>query len=209
MGARQAAVSQVATPDPGRRARKKAQTRRTIYDAATALFVARGYEAVTVDDVCRAADVAKGTFFLHFPTKDALLAEYGHIATAELQEHLAAQRGTAVATLRAALRFLAARAERHPALVRLTVRETMGRPLAMAESSQQVRSLGEILIGLVRRGQAAGELRRSVVPEVAGAVLVGSYFAIVNAWAIGAERFDLSEAVDHALNIVLQGLRKD
>jgi AcrR family transcriptional regulator len=201
-------ILQVAA-EPGRRARQQAQTRQTIYQAATALFLARGYDAVTVDDVCRAADVAKGTFFLHFPTKDALLAEYGREATDELRDHLAAQRGSPVAALRTGMRFLAARAERHPELVRLTVRETMGRAAAMAQSSEQGRTLGELLIALVRRGQTAGELRRGIVPEVAGAVLVGAYFAIVNAWAVGEPRFDLTEAVDHALKLVLQGLRKD
>ncbi|HWP66821.1 MAG TPA: TetR/AcrR family transcriptional regulator [Candidatus Limnocylindria bacterium] len=194
--------------EPGRRARKKAQTRRNIYEAATALFLERGYDAVTIDDVCRAADVAKGTFFLHFPTKDALLAEYGRLATEELQPLLESQRG-AVATLRAVLRELAARAERHAELVRLTVRETMARPAAMAQSTAQGRTLGEILVGVIRRGQAAGELRRGVVPEIAGAVLVGAYFAIVDAWALGEPRFNLTDAVDHALKIVLQGLRKD
>jgi AcrR family transcriptional regulator len=195
--------------DPGRRARKKARTRRTIYETATALFLARGYDAVTVDDVCHAADVAKGTFFLHFRTKDALLAEYGRLATEALEPLAATQRGTSVATLRSVLRALAERAERHAELVRLTVRETMARPAAMAQSTAQGRTLGELLVAIVRRGQAAGELRRSVVPEVAGAVLVGAYFAIVNAWATGDQGFDLTDAVDHALKIVLQGLRKD
>jgi AcrR family transcriptional regulator len=195
--------------EPGRRARKKAQTRRNIYDAATALFLERGYDAVTIDDVCRAADVAKGTFFLHFPTKDALLAEYGRLATEDLHPLVESQRGSAASALRSILRALSARAERHAELVRLTVRETMARPVAMAQSTAQGRTLGEMLIAVVRRGQASGELRRGVVPEVAGAVLVGAYFAIVNAWAAAKPSFDLSEAVDHALKIVLQGLRKE
>jgi AcrR family transcriptional regulator len=195
--------------DLGRRARKKAQTRQGIYDAAMRLFVTRGYDAVTVEDVCGAADVAKGTFFLHFPTKDALLTEYGRVAMTELRERLAVQRGGATATLRAALRVLAERAEQHPEIARLTVRETMARPAAIAESSLHGRTLGELLAAIVRRGQETGELRRGVAPELAGAVLVGSYFAIVNEWAVGAPRFDLTQAVDQALKIVLTGLRKD
>lgn len=195
-------------PVAGRRARQKAATRRAIYEAAMALFLERGYDAVTVEEVCRAADVAKGTFFLHFPTKDALLAEYGREATGELHARLARHRGSAAAALRLALRALAERAERHPEIVRLTVRETMARPAAMAESTDQVRNLGALIAGIVRRGRAAGELRKGVVPEVAAAVLVGSYFAIVNAWATGGEAFDLGDAVDQSLKIVLHGLKE-
>lgn len=173
------------------------------------LFVARGYDAVTVEEVCDGADVAKGTFFLHFPTKDALLSEYGREATDDLRARLASHRGDAVSTLRLALRTLADRAERHLEVVRLIVRETMARPAAIRENTELGRGLGMLLAEVVRRGQTAGELRRGVPPEIAAAVLVGSYFTIVNVWATGADRFDLSTAVDQALKLVLGGLRKE
>ena len=193
----------------GRRARKKARTRQSIYEAAMALFLERGYDAVTVDEVCRSADVAKGTFFLHFPTKDALLAEYGREATDALRACLAAHRGGAVSALRIALRTLAERAERHVEVVRLTVREALARPESIRDNAALGRSVGELLADVVRRGQAGGELRRGVVAEIAAAVLVGSYFTIVNVWATGADRFDLTDAIDQALKLVLTGLRKE
>jgi AcrR family transcriptional regulator len=56
----------------GRRERKKQQTRQAISDVATALFMERGFDAVTVAEVARAADVAVQTVFNHFPTKEDL-----------------------------------------------------------------------------------------------------------------------------------------
>jgi AcrR family transcriptional regulator len=56
----------------GRRERKKQQTRHAISDVATALFLERGFDAVTVAEVARAADVAVQTVFNHFPTKEDL-----------------------------------------------------------------------------------------------------------------------------------------
>ncbi len=41
------------------------------------LFLRGGFEPVTIEEVCDAADVARATFFLHFPAKEALLTEYG------------------------------------------------------------------------------------------------------------------------------------
>ena len=58
--------------EPGLRARKKEQTRRLIGDAAARLFAERSFDAVTVADVARAADVSEGTVFNYFPTKDDL-----------------------------------------------------------------------------------------------------------------------------------------
>ena len=40
------------------------------------LFGEHGFDQVTVDDIAAAADVAKGTFFNYFPSKDHLLVEY-------------------------------------------------------------------------------------------------------------------------------------
>ncbi|WP_350278306.1 helix-turn-helix domain-containing protein [Kribbella sp. HUAS MG21] len=56
----------------GRRERKKQQTRQAISDVATALFLERGFDAVTVAEVARAADVAVQTVFNHFPAKEDL-----------------------------------------------------------------------------------------------------------------------------------------
>src|SRR6185312_2837709 len=63
---------QVSTPGEGLRERKKRQTRTAIAEAAIALFGARGFDAVTVGEVARAADVSEKTVFNYFPTKEDL-----------------------------------------------------------------------------------------------------------------------------------------
>ncbi|MFI7672126.1 TetR/AcrR family transcriptional regulator [Actinophytocola sp. NPDC049390] len=55
-----------------RRSRKKQQTRGVIGEAAIRLFLTRGFDAVTVADIAREADVAVQTVFNHFPTKEDL-----------------------------------------------------------------------------------------------------------------------------------------
>jgi len=50
-------------------------TRRRLFAAAAELFAAHGYHDTTVDQIAKLAGVAKGTFFVHFATKDAVVAE--------------------------------------------------------------------------------------------------------------------------------------
>jgi AcrR family transcriptional regulator len=59
----------MSTP-PDRRARKRLATRDSIADAATRLFLERGFDAVTVDEIAAAADVGRMTVFNHFPRKE-------------------------------------------------------------------------------------------------------------------------------------------
>lgn len=56
----------------GLRALKKRQTRQTISDQATRLFLERGFDNVTIADVAAAAQVAKMTVTNYFPRKEDL-----------------------------------------------------------------------------------------------------------------------------------------
>ena len=60
------------SPPIGLRERKKQQTRLHIAQTARRLFGERGFDAVTVAEVARAADVAEKTVFNYFPTKEDL-----------------------------------------------------------------------------------------------------------------------------------------
>lgn len=58
-----------------RRPTRGDDTRARLFAAAVHLFAAHGYADTTVDRIVREAGVAKGTFFIHFATKDAVVTE--------------------------------------------------------------------------------------------------------------------------------------
>ncbi|WIX77425.1 TetR family transcriptional regulator [Amycolatopsis carbonis] len=60
-------------PAEGLRERKKRETRRLLVNTATELFLARGFDAVRVADVARAAAVSEKTVFNYFPAKESLV----------------------------------------------------------------------------------------------------------------------------------------
>jgi len=62
---------------PGRRERKKAQSKKVIVDAASGLFWSKGYDATTIYEIAEAADLALGTLYLHFESKaDIALVQF-------------------------------------------------------------------------------------------------------------------------------------
>ena len=55
------------------RERKKADVRNTLVNTAVALFLKKGFDAVTVDEIVEKANVSRSTFFRYFPTKEAIV----------------------------------------------------------------------------------------------------------------------------------------
>ena len=66
------------------RARSRAQSHARIERTALELFRTRGFDRVTVDDVCVAAEVAPATFYRHFGSKDEVVFAHQHEFTGVL-----------------------------------------------------------------------------------------------------------------------------
>jgi AcrR family transcriptional regulator len=99
-----------------RRSRKRLATRKGISDTATRLFMERGFDHVTVDEIAAAADVGRMTVFNHFPRKEDMFFDRDEEGREILREALR-QRDPGVAPIET-LRLLAHRlvAEQSPYL---------------------------------------------------------------------------------------------
>ncbi len=60
-------------PADGLRERKRRETLQRLTDAGIALFIAKGYEATTIDEIAAAAGISRRTFFYYFKSKDDIL----------------------------------------------------------------------------------------------------------------------------------------
>ena len=92
-------------PEPSdRRSRKRLATSKAISDAATRLFMERGFDHVTVDEIAEAADVGRMTVFNHFPRKEDMFFDRDEEGREMLREAVR-QRDPGVASLEALHRF--------------------------------------------------------------------------------------------------------
>jgi AcrR family transcriptional regulator len=171
------------TVQPGLRERKKQQTRDRLTEAARRLFVERGFEAVSVAEVARSADVSEATVFNYFPTKEDLV--YSRLERFE-DELLAAIRDRAPGeTILAAFGrfvleprgFLAARdAAAATRLVEIS-RMIAASPALLARERQIFDRYTRSLAALIAEDTAARE--DDPAPAVAAAALIGVHRAMI------------------------------
>ena len=205
----------VATPTnpESRRDRKKARTRRSIYDAAMALFAERGFQAVTLSEICQAADVGRGTFFLHFANKAALLNEFNQRVAEDFAATLNEPRASARDELTALVDRMAGELAAQAEIMVAMLREFFGSPEALAAANESGNALPQLVSDIIERGQERGEFARGVHPKLAatsflttaGAIISGQVFESGTLSADEVRRqflqscfYGLSVAGDHA-----------
>ena len=156
------------------RERQRQERREAILAAARRLFADRPYAAVRMDDIAAVAELAKGTLYLHFADKDAIVVALGR----DLLGRLAAGMSAVTAEVEAGRIQAAEGLERVVAawidaywaeqgLFRILV---LDRPQLLLEFTTGADGRGPRVLApveaLVAAGQSSGELRGTSPPEV-------------------------------------------
>jgi AcrR family transcriptional regulator len=168
-----------ADPAPSRRDRKKERTRRDIYEAAMHLFARSGFEAVTIADICREADVGRGTFFFHFPSKAALLNEFNRSVAEEFRASLREPRGSARDELRALVERMSVELVAQAEVMTAMIAEFFASPEALAAAPRED-ALPVLVTEILLRGQERGEFSDRIDARLAAASFLATAGAIVS-----------------------------
>lgn len=177
-------------------ARSRAATRERLLRAGTELFARGGLHGATSARIARRAGVATGTFYLHFPDKEALFREIVFGALEELRARVRAAVRRAgdggEAGVRARAAELLAFAEENQNLIRVL----FGRD---AESDLGEDVLEDVIPGVeqaLRRRARAGEGARGVHPSVAAQALVAMWTRVIRWWVDHPEHAPREEVIE-------------
>ena len=195
------------TTAPNRRERGKADRRRRLFDCAMRLYVEHGFDAVTVEQITAAADVAKGTFFNYYPTKTHVLLEY-HAKIAE--EALAAGERMSGDRARALfgrfLRKMASIARRDGRAFDVLVRQAVAQPQLSAADEQTAPRTLALYGRFLRTGVEAGELRPDLDFHLASLLIGDLWTGTILEWTLGGHGFSLQQRLIAKLDLLFDGL---
>lgn len=199
------------TKEPNRQERKKAQTRGLIFATAMELFLKQGYDDTTIEQIVAKADVAKGTFFNHFPTKGAILSELGwqrvEMAEVLLQKEFSVL-NSAQEKITCLLEVFGQVNEENKEITELVLRHTFSQMSSEFEQEKQnQRQFKWVLEGLVSEGQVQGEFVNNVEPRHVAEIIAGMYFFTLYNWIQGELENSLRQELLARTKIILRGIQ--
>jgi AcrR family transcriptional regulator len=183
--------------------------RQELIDAAARLFAERGFDAVTVDEIAAAADVAPRTFYRYFPVKEDVATAELHEGAALLVEALAARppEEPPLRALEEAMRTPMARLPEHPRLC--GVLRLMDASPGLLAHDLAARARTEEAITAILAERMGVDSRRDLRPRVIAACFLASMSVAFRDWADAGARDDLNARLRRVMGVLRGGLEGD
>lgn len=185
------------------RQRSQADTRNRLLESAARLFAEKGSKNTRTADIATSSQVAVGTLYLHFKTKDVLLKEVLKLALNRLKQEIAKFPPDSMNPVLNKMEALASFTEHFPDLAAVlfdggNLSTTPGQEVQDFLTSSQERGLLE--------GVAQGYYRGDINSALTARAMVGSLTQVLWWWAKNPELVTKKEVIDTLTTLRLEGL---
>jgi AcrR family transcriptional regulator len=195
------------TGQPSLRARKYADARRALFEAAMELFCDQGFDETSVDAIAERAGFSRATFFNHFGSKAAVLRFYGEQLLERVGQILgeADCRTAPLDSVQQILLAMAKDAEAHREDLKVLFAYSMRDPGYMAHPTPARERSLRVLAKLISEAQRRRQARNDITAQEQAAQLLGLYNnAVVT---IVFSRRDAKTTIDGMWKFALGGIR--
>lgn len=194
-----------------RRTRKRLATRQVISDVATRLFLKKGFDNVTVDEIAEAADVGRKTVFNHFARKEDMFFDLDGQGRRDLEDAVKSRQGGA--SLIETLRLFAHRSalEGRPYIRFFPGSQQFVSAVVASEAlTARARAIRDELTDVLSNAlsEAAGQPAGDPAANLSAALFVTTWVvAAIEGHRVFGEREDAEEAVASFLAMIDLGTR--
>ena len=184
-------------------------TRERILEAAAGVFADKGFHGAAVDDIVRASDTSKGSFYFHFPNKRGIFTALLDHLTARLLERVEsaiAEAGDPSARLDAALRAVIGAFSQRRRLARLLLVEAAGLGHAVDE---RLLAVHERFTAVIQRHLDEAVAAGQIPPQdtaLAACAWMGALHEVVLRWLYQDEPKRLQDAIPGLRTLLLRSV---
>jgi AcrR family transcriptional regulator len=186
---------------PGRREKRKQEIRNRIEDAAYDIFKRDGIHETSIEQVCDAADVARRTFYGHYPNKQALLQALSQSrvwGTADEMIHrIRDTHDSTHARMSAMIDYMEQKLSTYEAVDRALI---LIAPSSFEDKNhlrEVSNSLRDHFIGFFSVGQKNGDTSADYSPELLAEMVMGTINALMANWAMNPD-YPIFEKLEEA-----------
>lgn len=188
-------------------------TRAAILAAALKLFSQHGYEATGVAEICAAANVSKGAFYHHFPTKQsvflALLDDWLEELDEQIQSILFSAPNMAEGLVRmagVAGQFASAAGGKLPMFLEFWTHASHD-PSVWQATIAPYQRYQQVFAGLIQTGIDEGSLRVTD-PNLAARLLLSLAVGLLLQASLDPQGADWQRVIEQSLRLLLSGLER-
>jgi AcrR family transcriptional regulator len=194
----------------GRVDRKKHKTRQTVMTTAMRLFRRHGFDAVTMEQIAEAADIAKGTLYNYFPVKEAILSAcLDQESLARNAERIVRMRAMADtrSRLTASLVELIEAVRAQPDIFERYFTYRTQQMVSLRRDANRVGGLNNLEAEIIRLGQTQGELRTDLPFELLEALFEFSFIIVAQQYYQAPGEFDAARAIGQCVELFMSAAR--
>jgi AcrR family transcriptional regulator len=189
-------------------ARHREKYRERLFRAALKLFGEKGFAETTIEDITKAADLGKGTFFNYFPSKEHILIAFGEMQIAKLEGFVKAaeqSKEPLPTQLRSLITLMTEEPARNPAIVRALIQANLSSP-RVREGMIKIHNRNRELLGqLIRHGQERGEVRTDLSAEEIAQAWRQMIFGTLLFWSLFEDQ-KLPQRIESAFRVLWNGV---
>lgn len=191
-----------------RRERRSAENRERLFRAALQKFAQKGYAETTVEDITKAADLGKGTFFNYFPSKEHILMAFGEMQIGKLEAFVAGVQGSEQPMpeiLHALVARMTEEPIRNPEIVRALIQANLTSAAVRGEMARLHEKNRKLLARLIRHGQQRGEVRTDLAPEEIAQAWRQMIFGTLLFWSLAGDD-SLPQRMESSVGVLWNGI---
>lgn len=194
---------------PNKRQQRADRNRKKLLSAAMSVFSQKGYHKATLDEICRRANLAKGTIYQHFENKkglflgvaDSRLGELGS-SIAEAVEGIEDDVARIQAAISAYLQFFGA----HGSFYGILIHEQSSFAKEIRERLRtKYFSHLRVFEDVLRSGMRSGRIKKMDARSATFGI-VGMCNSIIFRWLISHKQYPLKREIPLILEIFLRGI---
>jgi AcrR family transcriptional regulator len=196
-------------------ARKKQAlvTHQKIHKTALGLFRKKGFDVVTVDEICKKAGVSKGTFYVYYESKEQVIYDL-FLKHDKMYDDFVASELASVTNPIEKLLLLGNKALEYTLdwgidIMQITYRARASFNKHDPSFLSEKRSLNKIVPVLVADAQRQGLLRTDLSADDIADIMIRSVDGVVHKWCLVNGELDLISESNKMFSVLLRGMRPE